>query len=291
MREELDGYIVYLKEVKSASDNTVASYHSDLKMFYEYLEEQEIETFSKVTETVLNSYFLGLEKQGLSPASVNRKMVTVRNYILYLIKKGKLATDPMERIKAPKFKRKEPESISVEEINALLATPDGTTEKGIRDKAMLELLYATGMKVSELLDLKQNDLNLKLNYVVVRESAGERLLPIGKTAKEAISRYLNESGMEEASDSYLFVNRRKERMTRQGFIKILKQYAKDAGIEKEVTPQIIRNSFAMHLLENGADLQSLQELLGHGDISATQYLLRSHTQKTLDVYAKTHPRA
>lgn len=319
-------YIKYLEEIKKSSKNTIDSYIIDLKQVTAYLEELGVKDFNNVTETNLNSYLLSLEKQGISSASINRKLVAIRSFILFGIKRGYLHQDVTERITPPKFEKKQPKGITVSQMEALLNAPDVNTTRGKRDKAMLELLYATGMKVSELISLHIEDVVFKFMYIIVREKSGERLLPFGHAAKESLFIYLEERFLgdrnedkktieekkniedketininnieallqSEAYDGYkeepLFYNRFKEPMTRQGFWKILKEYAKKVGIEEEITPQVIRNSFAIHMLENGADVYSLQELLGHGDISITQRYTSQSVGKTRDVYLKTHPR-
>lgn len=314
-------YIKYLQEIKKASKNTIDSYTIDLKQVSVYLEELGVKDFNNVTETNINSYLLSLEKQGISSASINRKLVAIRSFILFAIKRGYIHQDVTERITPPKFEKKQPKGITVSQMEALLNAPDVNTARGKRDKAMLELLYATGMKVSELISLHVEDIVFKFMYVVVREKAGERLLPFGHVAKESLLNYLEErfrvdnknediqneghienmkvesieetmksGGFEEYKEEPLFYNRFKEPMTRQGFWKILKEYAKKVGIEEDITPQVIRNSFAIHMLENGADVYSLQELLGHGDISITQRYTSQSVGKTRDVYLRTHPR-
>lgn len=318
-------YIKYLQEIKKASKNTIDSYTIDLKQVSVYLEELGVKDFNNVTETNINSYLLSLEKQGISSASINRKLVAIRSFILFAIKRGYIHQDVTERITPPKFEKKQPKGITVSQMEALLNAPDVNTARGKRDKAMLELLYATGMKVSELISLHVEDIVFKFMYVVVREKAGERLLPFGHVAKESLLNYLEErfrvdnknediqnedhienmkvesieetmksGGFEEHKEEHkeepLFYNRFKEPMTRQGFWKILKEYAKKIGIEEDITPQVIRNSFAIHMLENGADVYSLQELLGHGDISITQRYTSQSVGKTRDVYLRTHPR-
>lgn len=293
MEERIREYQIYLKEVKNAADHTVESYIGDLKQMMNYFHELGIHDFNNVSETNVNSYLLGLEKQGVAPSSINRKLVSLKGFILFQIKRGYLRQDVTERIHAPKYEKKEPVSIRVEQVEQLLDAPDLTTERGRRDKAMLELLYASGMKVSELLNLRREDVVIKLSYVVVRERSGERLLPFGQAAKDALINYMdNDQSLKENEDAQglLFLNRFHEPMTRQGFWKILKGYAKQIGISEDITPQVIRNSFAVHMLANGADLYSLKELMGHGDISVTQRYTSKNTGKTREVYQNTHPR-
>lgn len=296
MEQLITEYLQYLKEIKRASKNTIDSYASDLKQVMTYLQEQGIHDFNIVSETNINSYLLNMEKQGISSASINRKLASIRGFILFGIKRGFISQDVTERITPPKYEKKNPKGITVDQMEAILDAPDLETVRGRRDKAMLELLYATGMKVSELISLQLDDVVLKLMYVVVKEKSGERLLPFGHAAKDALVNYLDDrknvgnSGSILKVSPPLFYNRFKEPMTRQGFWKILKEYAKKVGIEEEITPQVIRNSFAIHMLDNGADVYSLQELLGHGDISITQRYTSQAIGRTRDVYLRTHPR-
>ena len=186
MEERIKEYLIYLSDVKYASKNTINSYAGDLKQFTQFLRDLHINQYDEITETNVNSFLLGLERSGMSPASINRKLVTIKSFILFGIKKGFIQEDPTERIKPPKYEKKNPNFISVEQMNALLNAPDLTTPRGIRDKAMLELLYATGMKVSELVALRLEDVVSKLMYVIVREKTGERVLPYGNAAKNAL---------------------------------------------------------------------------------------------------------
>lgn len=294
MELEVEAYIVYLKEVKAASKNTLTSYRTDLFKFLNFLEENKIESFDKISETAVNTYILGMEKNGLSPATVARNIAAIKSFILYLIKNGKMNHDPTDRVKPPKVERKIPDTLTVEEMNRLLDQPDRTTKKGLRDSAMLELLYATGIRVSELICLKVSDVNLKNNFIHCDSESKSRLVPFGKVASLVLENYMklgrNEFlGAEETE--VLFLNINGKPMSRQGFWKLIKSYAKKAKIEHDITPQLLRHTFAMHLVNNGADLHSIQELLGHSDISTTQIYNQVKGQKVRDVYMSAHPRA
>jgi integrase/recombinase XerD len=291
MEQYINDFITYLRETKRASENTLKAYQNDLKKLQFFLEKQQIESFHKLSETVLNSYVLFLEKEGLSPASVSRNIASMKAYLLYLLKQGKISGDPSERIKPPKVRKKAPQGLDTDIIDKLLKLPDTKTTKGIRDKAMLELLYATGMKVSELITVKISDINLSAKYITCGEKK-ERSIPFGKAAKAALQEYLTvrEEHFDGNNNDVLFLNSSGEQLSRQGFWKILKSYAKTVGLQ-EVNPNAIRHSFAMHLLNNGADLESVKDFLGHADITTTQlYLAQSH-KNSREVYMNSHPRA
>ena len=294
MKLEVEAYIKYLKEVKTASKNTLASYHNDLFKFIHFLEGSNIDSFDKISETSVNTYILGMEKSGFSPATVARNIASVKSFILYLIKNGKLSHDPTDRIKAPKVARKIPQALSVEEMNRLLDQPDRLTKKGLRDSAMLELLYATGIRVSELLAIKMNDVNLKNSFILCDNETKSRLVPFGKVASLVLENYINYGRKEflgEEETDILFLNINGKPMSRQGFWKLMKSYAKKAQIEHDITPQLLRHTCAIHLVSNGADLHCIQELLGHSDISTTQIYNQAKGQKVRDMYMNSHPRA
>lgn len=294
MELELDVYIKYLKEVKSASKNTLASYHTDLTKFLHFLEQNQITTFDKINETAVNTYILNMEKEGFSPATVARNIAAIKSFLLYLIKNGKMTHDPTDRIKAPKVERKIPEALTLEEMKRLLDQPDRTTKKGLRDSAMLELLYATGIRVSELITLKVSDVNLKNCFIQCDSENKSRLVPFGKIASSVLQNYMEYGRMEflgEQKTDVLFLNINGKPMSRQGFWKLIKSYAKKAQIEHDITPQLLRHTFAMHLVNNGADLHCIQELLGHSDISTTQIYSQVKGQKIREMYMNAHPRA
>jgi len=291
MEQNILDFITYLREVKGSSPNTIQAYQADLNKLCMFLAKQENISVTTISETNLNSYVLHLEKEGYSPASVSRNISTIKAFFLFLLKRGKIANDPSERLSPPKVTRKPPEFLGTKEMNKLLQQPDLNTPKGIRDKAILELLYATGIKVSELVSLKVQDLNLKMKYIT-GGGKNERNIPIGKKARNALEQYLNirQETFNKRNTDYLFLNTSGEKLSRQGLWKILKEYALSAEIDG-INPNKIRQTFAMHLLNNGADLESVREFMGHNDIMTTQqYLTHSYTNSRV-VYEKTHPRA
>ena len=292
MKKYVEKYIDYLKIVKHSSVNTVASYKRDLMKLCGYMTRQDREDISQIDQAFLYSYVMTLESNGLSSATISRNIASIKSFFLYLLKQGDISEDPTELLKSPKIEKKLPEVLSVDEINLLLKQPSGNNKKELRDKAMLELLYATGMRVSELISLKLNDLNLSYGYILCRDANKERVIPVDKTALEALDNYLKKSRNTVCdSGDFLFTNLKGAPMTRQGFWKIIKSYAVKAGIKKDITPHMIRHSFASHLVTNGADLKAVQEMMGHADISTTQIYLRSRQSKIKEEYEKAHPRA
>lgn len=291
MEQYINDFMTYLKEVKHASNNTLQAYHNDLNKLWQFFEKQNINTVAKISETSLNSYVLSLEKEGLSPASVSRNIAVMKAFILYLIKHGILTGDPSERIKPPRVQRKAPQVIDIALVDQLLSQPDIKTNKGIRDKAMLELLYATGVKVSELIATKVTDINMTGSFITCTEHR-ERSIPFGKSAKAALQEYLKirQDCFNKNDIDILFLNISGEQLSRQGLWKILRSYAKQAGIS-HMNPNVLRNSFAAHMLENGADLGCVQEFLGHTDVAATQLYLNHGYINSREVYKNTHPRA
>lgn len=290
MEELLKEFNVFLKN-KRLSENTLESYVRDIKNFLMYLEENNLD-YKNIKKSNIIAYFLNMQKRGRATSSISRSLAAIRSFYRMLYKKSLIQSDPTLEIETPKIEKKLPSILSLEEIEMLLAMPKGEDFKAIRDKAMLEVLYASGIRVSEIINLNVDDVNLKLGYLRCNGSK-ERIIPLGKIALLSLEKYMTLrnkllAGKEEKA---LFVNNKGERMTRQGFWKILKYYANLANIQKEITPNIIRHSFAAHLIENGADLKSLQELLGHSDISTTQIYAELYKYKIGEVYKKSHPRA
>ncbi len=254
---------------------------------------QGITDITKVTGTTLNSYMLFLEKSGSAPASITRNIASIKTFYNYLFQKRIIDENPTLTLKTPKVDKKLPDILTVTETDKLLNQPDLKSAKGLRDKAMLELLYATGIRVSELISLNLNDVNLKLGYIVCNTGSKERIVPFGKNAKHSLSSYLKSSRNEllKGNDSsYLFTNCSGKAMSRQGFWKLIKHYGEMAGIDTEITPHILRHSFAVHMVENGADLHAVQKMLGHSDISSTQ-LYTNMSTRLREVYAQAHPRS
>ena len=294
MEGNIGAFINYLSKEKNASYNTQISYERDLKKLTEYLLQQGITKVQEVSETSLNSYVLFLEKQGKAASTVSRYIASFKGFFEYCLKQGIISNDPAERLKPPKVEKKFPQILTISETQRLMDGPDLQSDKGIRDRAMLELLYATGIRVSELISLKMEDMNLVMEYVVCHEKSKDRIIPFGGEAKTALINYLEKTRKQMVGDlesEYLFVNCSGKPMSRQGFWKLIKYYADKAGIEKEITPHTFRHSFAAHLLENGADVQSVQKMMGHADVSTTQMYVEMQAGNVRDVYKKFHPRS
>lgn len=293
MEKEINSFMIYLHTIKKTSENTEMSYRRDLVKVQHFMEEQGIDDIKKISATNLNSYVLYLEKNHFSAATISRNIASLKAFYHYMYKEGMVREDVSERLKAPKIEKKMPEILSMDEVVKLLEQPGGDTPKEIRDKAMLELLYATGIRVTELITLKVSDVNLQLGYIMCHDSAKERVIPFGNEAKGALIRYLEGTRAAMISDPdsiYLFANCSGQPMSRQGFWKLIKYYAKKAGIAADITPHTLRHSFAAHLVENGADLRSVQEMLGHSDISTTQIYANMNHNRLREVYTKAHPR-
>ncbi len=294
METEINAFMVYLRNVKKTSENTQMSYQRDLVKVKNYLEGQGIVDVKKVTLTNLNSYMLFMEKNKFSAATISRSIASLKAFYHFMFKEGMVTEDVAEMLHAPRIEKKMPEALSMSEVVKLLEQPKGDTPKEIRDRAMLELLYATGIRVTELVRLKVSDVNLSMGYIVCRDVGRERVIPFGSEAKEALIRYLEKVRGNMISDTGvedLFVNCFGQPMSRQGFWKLIKYYAKKAGIAADITPHTLRHSFAVHLVENGADLRSVQEMLGHSDISTTQVYANMNHSRLKEAYAKAHPRS
>lgn len=293
MESYVEQYILYLQRVKKTSNNTVAAYKRDLSKLMQFLMEHAIDEFDKVTFTDLNSYILSLEKEGNASSTVSRNVSTIKSFFTYLFRMKIMENDPSVNLKAPKIIKRVPEVLTVDEMDKLLSLPDDSV-KGIRDKAMLELLYATGLKVSELISVKLSDINISMRYIRLTDGEKERIVPFNISAKNAVEKYINNSRdkliSERDAQDVLFLNYTGESMSRQGFWKIIKQYGEMAGFGEKLTPHIFRHSFAAHMVENGADLKSLQEMLGHSDISTTQIYSSFVHSGISTVYEKSHPR-
>ena len=294
MTSQYTEYIEYLKNVKRSSDNTLQAYVRDLKKFLDYAEANKLKDFSDVTVDDVSDFKTHLNTIGLSPASVSRSLSALRSLFQYLISQGVVEHNPAREIPNDKFEKKGPQVLTAKEIETLLAQPNTSDIKGKRDKAMLELLYATGIKVSELISLNLEDVNLQLSFVRCGAGEKERFVSLYPLALRALSVYLDSARkllVLHPDEKALFVNVQGERMTRQGFWKILKSYAESAKIQKDITPHTLRHSFAAHLLENGANIHDIQEILGHSDISSTMRYAQLIKNKLNNGYIKFHPRA
>ena len=292
----LEQYLKYLKEEKKLTGNSLDAYQRDLADYVKYCETKGIDDLLKVENTHIVAYLLHLTETGKSPSTLNRKLASIRAFYKYAMEMNWISKNPATNIKAPKIERKEIEYLTVDEVEKLLSMPGNETPKQKRDKAILELMYATGIKVNELIASNVEDINLRIGFFTCPGTIGKaRIVPIGRKARMAIEDYLNGARDELLKDNQderaLFVNFYGGRMSRQGLWKLLKAYGAKAGLEGKITPHILRNSFAVHMVQNGADLKSLQELLGHEDISATQIYLSVMKNRIKDVYDHTHPRA
>lgn len=262
MEKEINAFIIYLHNIRKTSENTVVSYRRDLMKVQAFFKEQGIEDVRKITSTNLNSYVLYLEKNKFSASTISRSIASLKAFYHYMYREGMVSEDASEILHAPRIEKKIPEILSMEDVAKLLEQPCSETPKEIRDKAMLELLYATGIRVTELITLKLQDINLQLGYLVCRDSGKERIIPFGNETKAALGRYLEKTRKAMISDQdsdYLFVNCSGKPMSRQGFWKLIKNYAKRAGIVADITPHTLRHSFAAHLMGNGADFIHIQQ--------------------------------
>ena len=294
MVEDIKEFIVYLREVKRTSVNTEVSYQRDLLQMAAFLREKGIHEASKVTKTSLNSYILYLEKEGKATTTISRVLASMKAFFHYEVSCGRIHRDPAELLKAPRVEKKAPTILTVDEVNCLLAQPGGEAPKEIRDKAMLELLYATGIRVSELIHLRVEYVNLSVGFITCRDGMKERTVPFGKVAKQSLLNYMDQARqtlLKGNESEWLFTNCNGKPMSRQGFWKIIKYYGEKAGIQADITPHTLRHSFAAHLLRNGADVHAVQAMLGHSDMATTQaYMAYSQENAVRDVYKETHPR-
>jgi len=281
MREEVDAFVKYLQQDKKASTNTVASYRCDLMQLLAWLEAQGITEPEKVTRTCMNSYLMYLEREGKAVTSISRMLASIKGFFHYELNEGKIRRDPAELLKPPKVEKKLPLILTVEEVDRLLSQPGGSTPKELRDKAMLELLYATGIRVSELIQLRMEDVNIKIGFIRCHDEVRERIIPFGKAAGQSLGKYLDNARpvlLKDMESPWLFTNIKGQPMSRQGFWKIVKYYGEKAGITADITPHTLRHSFAAHLVGKGADLHAVQTMMGHADLATTQ-IYRSYCQE------------
>ena len=287
-------YTSFMTDIRHKSLNTVESYKRDVTQYISYLDGTGVTDISSTTKTTVLSYLLYLQKEGRASSTVSRTLASLRSYYLFMMQNGVVKSNPTSNLEAPHVEKKIPKILSGEEVELLLEQPKNCDNKGIRDKAMLELLYATGIRVSELINLDVSDVNVPMSFVRCKGGKKERIIPMGHQAKDALENYINNVRkymVKDENETALFVNCSGARLSRQGFWKLIKYYQHIAGIETDITPHTLRHSFAAHLLENGADLHSIQEMMGHADISSTQVYSRMMHSKIKDVYAKAHPRA
>ncbi|MBQ1215343.1 MAG: tyrosine recombinase [Firmicutes bacterium] len=295
MEETLRQYTEYLEKEKNMAANTRMAYEGDVAELQAFLLERGNDQPLTASNTDLVAWMLKLKNDGRSGSTLNRKLAAVRGYYSFFIKKGWISVNPADNIKSPKVKRKQIEFLTVEEVEHLLEQPDKSL-KGVRDQALLELLYAAGLRVTEAANANVTDLNLRIGFITCSGEHGKaRIVPLGRPSREAIEAYVYDVRpqllKDKDDDGALFLNTNGSRLTRQGVWKILKEYAQKAGLENRLSPQTLRNSFAVHMVQNGADLKSIQELMGHEDLAATQIYLTVTKNRIKEVYDRTHPRA
>ncbi len=294
MAQLLTQYEAYLTEEKHASQNTLSSYMRDLHQFDAYLDEHSAATLETAAQEDINDYVAWMGGKGKSAATITRSIASIKSFYTYLQMNGTVRLNPAKGVAAVKVEHKFPEVLTGKEVELFLDQPRCVDAKGYRDHAMLELLYATGIRVSELISLNEDDVSISAGFIRARSKGKERVIPLYPAAVKALSAYIKDIRpqlLADPEEKALFVNMNGERMSRQGFWKIVKHYQETAGISKDITPHTLRHSFAVHLLENGADLRSIQEMLGHADISSTQIYTHVVKKHLKDVYQKAHPRA
>ena len=295
MSRYVNDFISYLSAEKKMAKNSLEAYKRDVLEFAAIIGEKSL-SLEEAGNTEVVAYLLKLKNEGKSAATVNRKIASLRSFYNYMIYRHLIKFNPTQNIKSPKIERKEIEYLTIDEIELLLNQPDHTI-KGVRDRAILEILYATGIRVSEIIETDVEDLNLRMGFIACTGEHGKaRIIPLGRPARAAAEEYIYETRDKLLHDKNkdekaLFLNYNGGRFTRQGMWKLLKEYAKLAGIDNKLTPQTLRNSFAVHMIQNGADLKSLQELMGHEDMNATQIYLTVSKNRIKEVYDRTHPRA
>ncbi|MEW5784891.1 MAG: site-specific tyrosine recombinase XerD [Bacillota bacterium] len=291
----LDEFSHYLSVEKGLSQNTLESYRRDLKKFLSFLRKEKINMPAAVNRAAITRYLNALKQAGNAPSTISRNIASIRSFFNFLMQEGLLEENPAHQLETPRLEKKLPRVLTTKEVDKLLCQPKTNDQSGLRDKAMLELLYASGIRVSELVSLNTADFNPEVGFLRCRgKGMKERIVPIGTMAINVVQEYLHNSRarlLKKNEEKALFLNHHGRRLTRQGFWKILKKYALKSKINGEITPHTLRHSFATHLLENGADLRSVQEMLGHSDISTTQIYTQITRRKIREVYDKTHPRA
>lgn len=293
MERQLKYFFDFLENDKKLSENTLQSYKRDLKQFRNYLEACELH-YNRVKEDDIKDYIRELQEEGKKASSISRCIASIRSFYQFVLKNRKVKADPTANIQSPKIEKRVPSVLTSKEVELLLDQPKDVDLKGIRDKAMLEFAYATGMRVTEIISLNMEDVNLEEGYVTCKHGNKQRNIPLGTMSLKALKEYVEEARdilVKTEGEQALFVNINGTRLTRQGFWKIIKYYKEQAHITKDITPHVLRHSFATHLLQNGADLKAIQTMLGHSDISSTQVYMQFQDEGLKNVYKKAHPRA
>ena len=293
MEKQIKLFLEFLQNDKKLSDNTLQSYKRDIVQFMEYTEKNNI-NYLKIEQEDIQKYLKSLEKLNKKTSTISRNLASIRSFYQYLLRTKKVKIDPTESIGSPKIEKKAPSVLSAQEVELLLEQPKNVDLKGIRDKAMLEFAYATGMRVTEIISLYLEDVNIEEGYVVCKNGSRQRNIPLGSLSLEALKEYIKNARpilVKDEKVKELFVNINGKKLTRQGFWKIVKYYKEQAHITKDITPHVLRHSFATHLLQNGADLKAIQTMLGHSDISSTQVYMQFQNENLKNIYQKAHPRA
>ncbi len=293
MQKQIKNFLSFIENDKKASQNTLQSYRRDIMQYSEYVEENNI-NYLKVNEEDVKNYLKHMHEIGKKSSTISRSLASIRSFYQYLLRAKKIKKDPTEGIQSPKIEKRIPSVLTSQEVELLLEQPKNVDLKGIRDKAMLEFAYATGMKVTEIISLNLEDVNLEEGFVTCKNKEKTRNIPLGSLSLKALKDYVENSRnilIKDENVTALFVNTNGQRLTRQGFWKIVKYYKDQAHISKEITPHILRHSFATHLLQNGADLKAIQTMLGHSDISSTQIYMQFQDATIQNIYKKAHPRA
>ena len=293
MEKQVKLFLDFLKDDKKLSDNTLQSYRRDIEQYEKYVSDNKI-NYLKVTEETILEYMEYLREENKKESTISRSLASIRSFYQYLIRVKKIKKDPTMTIESPKINKRTPNILTSKEVELLLDQPKDVDLKGTRDKAMLEFAYATGMRVTEMISLDIDDVKLDEGYVVCRGRSKSRNIPLGSMSLKALKEYIDDARpylIRDESEEALFVNVNGTRLTRQGFWKIVKYYKEQAHIEKDITPHVLRHSFATHLLQNGADLKAIQTMLGHSDISSTQVYMQFQDPRIKNEYKKAHPRA
>ncbi len=293
MEKQVKLFLEFIQNEKKLSNNTLQSYRRDIAQYSNYLEKNRI-NYSKVKNEDIKRYLKYLEEVGKKTSTVSRNLASIRSFYQFLLRTRKIKEDPTEGIQSPKIEKKAPSVLTSQEVELLLDQPKDVDLKGTRDKAMLEFAYATGMRVTEIISLNIEDLHLDEGYVTCKYGNKQRNIPLGGISIKALREYIDEARpilIKSEDEKSLFVNINGKRLTRQGFWKIVKFYKEQAHINKDITPHVLRHSFATHLLQNGADLKAIQTMLGHSDISSTQVYMQFQDESLKNVYKSAHPRA
>ena len=293
MEKKIKLFLEFLQKDKKLSNNTLQSYKRDITQYESYINEENLQ-YLKVTKDDIKKYLENLKNIGKKTSTISRNLASIRSFYQYLVRTKKIKEDPTEGIQSPKVEKRVPNVLTSKEVELLLEQPKAVDLKGIRDKAMLEFAYATGMRVTEIINLNIDDLNLKEGYVSCNNASKQRNIPLGAISINALKEYIKKARpylIKSEDEKSLFVNINGKRLTRQGFWKIVKFYKEQAHIDKDITPHVLRHSFATHLLQNGADLKAIQVMLGHSDISSTQVYMQFQDEGLKNIYKKAHPRA